>query len=165
MITADETVFPQNIVKTIAEHARQIDEDITIVKRRLRNTDPAQSLGVYGVQWNPDTDSFEMRGGPAPGPSEPTLQTYTVGLQAFVKDTDEERGLAVHSVFAKRIRTMLYRDAALRVAFASLESTAGGSKEVARRWGVRQQRLISNEINGTWLYLSTLEFWLDTQTM
>lgn len=165
MIVEDVTVFPGNAVKLIADRVKPaVDDDLFVTKRPLRNSDPNQSVGVFANLWTPDMESVEMRGGPFPRSSEPTLQQYIIGVQAFIKDMDEQRGLNVHSVLAKRVRTMLYRDADLRVGFSSLSSTAGGSTESARRWGVRTQRYISDEIEGSWLYLSTLEFWLETET-
>ena len=99
------------------------------------------------------------------GRHEPTLQQYLITVQAFVKDMDEERGLATHSVLSKMIRSMLYRDDPLRVALGSLSVTTDNSIERTQRWGIRQQRYFSNELSGSWLYLSTLEFWLETETV
>lgn len=107
-----------------------------------------------------------MRGlGQNPAPSEPTISTYVIGVQAFVKDFSEERGLARHSVLSKMIRSMLYRDAPLRVGLSALSVTMNDSVERSQRWGIRAQRYLSNEIDGNFLYLSTLEFWLDTETV
>lgn len=164
-IEQSDLEFPANVVKLIVDRIQPaIDLGLGVFKRPLRNTDPNQSVGVFPVIWTPDMESLEMRGGPFPRSSEPTLQQYTINIQAFIKDTDEQRGLNVHSILAKRVRTMLYRDATLRVGFASLSSATGGSTEKAKRWGVRTQRYISDEIEGSWLYLSTLEFWLETET-
>jgi hypothetical protein len=112
----------------------------------------------------PDESSFEMRGAPL-GRHEPTLQQYLITVQGFVKDMDEERGLDVHAVLSKRLRAMLYRDDPLRVGLLALSVVMNGSTERAKRFGVRTQRYVSNEINGSWLYLSTLEFWLETETI
>lgn len=164
MIENDITTFPQNVIEVIASRVKPvIDSEISVFRRPLRTSDPNQSFGVFPNLWQPNTDSFEMRGRHDPGPNEPTLQTYSIGLQAFVKDMDEERGLAIHSVFAMRVRDMLYRDQTLRVGLASLSSTAGGSTERAKNWGIRTQRYLSNELEGSWLHLSTLEFWLETE--
>lgn len=164
MITADLSVFPNNIVELIHLRCSYIDSDLFITNRPLRDTDPVQAIGIFAAQWLPNEDSKEMSGG-LPGPSEPTIQTYLVSVQSFVKDMDEERGLAVHSVLSKIIRSMLYRDEPLRVGLASLSVDMNGSTERTQRWGVRTQRYFSNEITGNWLYLSTLEFWLDTETV
>jgi hypothetical protein len=97
-------------------------------------------------------------------PGEPTMQQYVIGIQAFVKDADEEVGLARHSTLSYRIRSMLYRDAAIRVGFQSLSYTSNGVTERLRRWGIRSQRFLSNELSGSWLYLSTLEVWAETDS-
>lgn len=97
-------------------------------------------------------------------PGEPTMQQYVIGLQAFIKDGDEEIGLARHSTLSYAIRSMLYRDAAIRVGFQSLTYTSNGVTERLRRWGIRSQRFLSNELSGSWLYLSTLEIWAETDS-
>ena len=95
----------------------------------------------------------------------PTLQTYTLGLQAFVKDTEEERGLAAHSHLAQRTRSVLYTDPNLQLVFQGLSATLeNGFKESMRRWGVRTARYFSGEIDAEMLYLTTLEFWIQTET-
>lgn len=167
MISAETPVFPNNVVELIAARSSLLDDDLIVVKRPLRRSDPVQSVGVFGAQWLPNDNSYEMRGGPE-GRSEPSLSTYMISVQAFVKDMQEERGLYAHSVLSKMIRSMLYRDEPLRVALGSLSVTSGvgpsASTESTKRWGIRQQRYFSNELEGSWLYLSTLEFWLETET-
>lgn len=165
-IVGDEAVFPNNVVDLVAARcvALNLDPDMFVTKRPLRESDPNMAIGVFAVQWTPDEASYEMRNGPT-GPSEPTLQNYLITLQSFVKDMDEERGFAKHSVLSKRMRTMLYRDAPLRVGLAGLSASDDGSTETLKRWGLRQTRYFSNELNQLWLYLSNLEFWLETETI
>lgn len=166
MLTVDTTVFPHNVVELVAVPLGNIDPDIECFKRPLRNSDPQQSIGVHAQMWDPDTSSFEMMGQGGPMfPQQPTLQTYTYGVQAFVKDADEERGLAVHSALANRVRTMLYTFPALRVAFSQLKvEFENGQVEKLTRWGIRTARYFSGEIDSVNLYLSTLEFWVETET-
>lgn len=163
-ITSSAIVFPNNIVDLVAARIPSLDSDLHVAKRPLRKSDPNQSVGIHAAQWLPEEDSYEMRGAPV-GTHEPTLQRYLVSVQAFVKDMDEENGLAVHSVLSKMIRSMLYRDAPLRVGLSALSVTMSGSTERTQRWGIRQQRYFSNELQGSFLYLSTLEFWLETETI
>lgn len=170
MIAASEDVFPNNVVAILKTRFNLIDPEpdpaqkLVVLGRPLRNSDPIQSIGLFATQWRGDDDSIEIRGTPSPGPSEPTIQRYTLGIQAFIKDMDEERGLNTHSVLSKMIRSMLYRDAPLRVGLASLRSELDGSTETTKRWGIGQTRYLSNEISGEWLFLSTLEFWLETES-
>jgi hypothetical protein len=170
VIQSDNAVYPNNVVEIIATRAALLDDEpdpnnrVVVLKRPLRNTDPIQSIGVFGTQWTFDPDSFEFRGTPQHGPSEPTLQRYTLGLQAFVKDMDEVRGLYTHSVLTKMIRSMLYHDDPLRVALSALSVSMDGSTESTKRWGISQTRYLSNEISGEWLYLSTMDFWLETES-
>lgn len=163
MIVETDPVFPNNVVDLIYTRAASIDVDLERFRRPLRPEDPQQSFGVYAALWTPNEDSIEMRGGI--NASEPTLNRYTVMVQAFVKDGDEERGLATHSVLSSRVRSMLYRDNPLQVGFGALDWTDPVTqvREKSRRWGIRNQRYMSNEITGSWLHLSSIEFWLETE--
>ena len=164
MITDTVAVFPNNAVAAIKTAMQSIDSDLRIYGRPLRKSDPAQSVGVYGLQWLPDEQSYEIGGG-LRGPGEPTISQYLISVQAFVKDMDEERGLAVHSVLSKLIRTTLYRDPTLMLGLRSLTVTMSGSTERTQRYGTKIVRFLSNEIDGNFLYLSTLEFFLETETV
>lgn len=163
MFVASELQFPNNAVSLLVSRFKLIDADFAeaVFPRPLNATDPIQSIGVAAALWNPEQESLEMRG---TGNMEPTLNRYLITVQGFVKDMDEERGLNVHSVMSRTLRNMLYNDVPLRQALASLSATLGGKTESARRWGVRQQRFFANEIDATWLYLSIMEFWLETET-
>lgn len=163
-MSIDETtiVFPNNVVVIIADACADLDEDLSVFRRPLRPTDPAQSVGVFATQWDPNEESWEMQGRV---PGEPTLQTYRVTIQAANKDTDQERGLAVHSIMSTLIRSMLVRNETLSLALRTLNVSLDGTTEQARRWGVRDQRYLSNEIRNQWIFLSVTDFWLDTQTI
>jgi hypothetical protein len=164
VITDVTAVFPNNAVSIIKDRAQALDADLFVVRRPLRETDNIQSVGVFGSQWNPQEGSYEIKGSPL-GRHEPTLSYYLITVQAFVKDMDEERGLATHSVLSKMVRSMLYRDDALRVGLLALSVVMNGSTERTKRYGVNRQNFVSNELSGSWLYLSTLEFQLETETV
>ncbi len=132
------------------------------MKRPLRHTDPSQSIGIFGALWTPEQDTLEMGHFPA---GEPTVGVYQLGIQFFIKDGDEERGLAAHSVFTTLGRRVLYRDVQLRVLLGALSVTDGTTTEAARRWRVLNTRYMNNEIEGTFVYLSTVEFTLDTEIL
>lgn len=163
MINDTVQVFPNNAVTLIANTARALDTNLFVVRRPLKPDDSTQSVGVFGTQWNPNEDSYEMMGPPS-SRHDPTLSSYLITVQAFVKDMDEERGLMVHGVLAKVIRSMLVRNNTLGVGLRSLSVLMDGSTERTKRFGVRRQNFVSNELSGTWLYLSTSEFWLETET-
>lgn len=165
MIEANDTIFPNNIVKYIAAAAGRIDSDVRVLPRPLRDSDPKQSIGVHAQMWTPDDESIEMQGLGQPGVQMPTIQRYDLAVQAFVKDSSVERGLAVHSVLSARVRAMLYTDPDLQVVLGQLSADLGnGWSESMRRWGVRGVRYFSGEIDAQFLYLSTLEFWIQTET-
>lgn len=163
-IDATTPVFPNNVVDLAATRFAYIDADLRIYKRPVRNVDPAQTIGITAAQWLPNEDSYEMRGA-TQGPREPTLQQYIITVQAFIRDADEARGLAIHSVLTKLIRSMLYHDDPLRVGLQSLFTLDSyGLKERTSRWEVRQSRYFSNELNEDFIFLSNTEFWLETET-
>lgn len=164
MINDTVQVFPNNAVTVIRNQIAAVDSDLFVVRRPLKPDDKTQSVGVFGNQWNPNNDSYEMLGA-ASGRHSPTLSSYLITVQAFVKDMDEERGLAVHGVLAKIIRSMLVHGTALHVGLAALSVSMDGHTERAQRWGVNRQNFVSNQLSGTWLYLSTSEFWLETETI
>ena len=161
-----EAVFPNNFVEVLATVLPGIDEEVTLQKRPLRPTDPNYSLGVFATVWMPNDDSYEMGhlgGGGDSGPNEPTLSTYQIGIQVLVKDSDSERALAVGSLLNRRIRSVLYRNADLRLALASLYTTEDSVTERLKRWGIRSQRYISNEIEGKFVFISVLDMFIETE--
>lgn len=174
MIDPDaEAIFPNNVVKCLAIVYPGIDEDLTVLTRPLRPTDPHMSLGIYPMVWTPNDDSVEMKGtyavlggGPAevPGPIEPTLSNYQIGIQTLVKDGDTERALAVASILNKRVRSVLYRNEPLRVALASLYAEDGDSVERMKGWKIRSQRYMSNDIEGKFVFISVLDLQIETET-
>ena len=97
-------------------------------------------------------------------PQESTLSMYQVGIQSMVKDGDEQNGLNVSSILSKRIRSVLYRNQPLRLALSSLVVTEDdGATERTRRWGIRTQRYMNNDIEGTFVFVSTLDYWIETE--
>lgn len=161
MIDADPTAFPGNVIARVIPRAQALDPDLFVVARPLQPTDPQQSLGIFPAQWDPQEMSHEM-GKLFPG--EPTLQRYHYVIQSLIKHTDQIQGTAVISTLSSMIRRMLYRDPALNVALSSLSTSALGSIERAQRWGVGAQRFLTNEISGNWVFVSTLEFWVETES-
>lgn len=162
MIDPDlEAVFPSNVVQCLAIVLPGVDADATLYRRPLRGTDPNYAIGVYATLWTPDNESFEM--GPKMDP-EPTLQQYQIGIQTLVKDGDPQRALRVGSILNKRVRGVLYRNQPLRVALGQLQVTDGGYTESFRRCGIRSQRYMSNDLEGAFVFISVIDFWIETET-
>jgi hypothetical protein len=166
VITSDGFAeFPMNVANTIALALEVIDPDVQIFRRPLRTTDPIQCISVVEVDWDP-TDSMEMRG--KDKPAEPTIQRYTIGVQAMVKDMEEQRGIVVHSKLARRVRHVLYRDEDLRIALRESRIQYGDfgemSTETLQRHGIAGQQFMANRPpRGGFVFLSTVEFWFETQ--
>ncbi len=166
MLTADEEVFPNNAASLIVERMATIDSEIKIVQRALRDSDGQQAIGVFPMTWTPDENSFEMPAMPSQfAAGEPTLQRYIIGIQGMVLDSDEQRGIAIHSVLAKRIRALLYRDNPLAVGLSTLSVQMYGSTERIQRRGILTQRFLNNEVGNVFMFLSSCEYYLETETV
>jgi hypothetical protein len=163
MITVDDNAaqFPWNAVVLIATRLNLVDEDIPCFRRRLYSTDPVQTFGCSPANWHPVQDSLEMRG--ADLAQEPTIQKYSLVVQAMVKDTDEERGIAVHSQMSKIARSILLTDIPLRDSLRALSADLYGVRERTLRWSIQSQRYLSEELKGQFTYLSTIEVQLETE--
>lgn len=152
-------VFPNNAIELIWTRAKDLYEpDLNILRRPLRSTDGTQSIGVHPTDWVPDETSWEFTS------KEPTIQRYIIRIQALCKESDEEKGIAIHSVMSKAIRSLLYNDNPLQVGLDMLSVTMNGVTERIQRRGISRQRYLSNEINGLFVYLSVLDFYLETET-
>lgn len=152
--------FPANVVTALKEEiAAQIPApDLTFTTGRpLRPNDPNRSVGIFAVDWTPEQSNI--------GQHDPAVARYLYAISCLIKNADEEAGLKEHTDLSKRIRTMLYRSGTLRARLGALSVTMDGMTERAQRWGVRQQRFLSNEVQGTFLFLSSIEFWLETETV
>lgn len=157
-----EPDFPNNVVHALSIVLPGIDPDLTVLKRPLRPTDPNYSLSIYGTLWTPDENSYEI-GNKNAEVGEPTLSTYQIGIQTLIKDGDSSKGLAVSSILAKRVRMVLYRNQPLRIALGSLYVQGDNFRESLRRWGTRGQRYMSNDIEGTFVTISVLDLWIETE--
>jgi hypothetical protein len=154
--------FPQNIINLLADRFRLADPTIDVLLRPIRTVDRDFTIGLVAGVWRPDEQSYEI--GHA-FPSAPTLGRYNVTVQALIADADEPRGLERHSAMSDAIRMMLYRDTPLRVGLSKLKvvDSQGVVVESAQRWGVKTQNFLNQSTRSTYLYLSTLDFWLETE--
>lgn len=152
-----DSFFPYNAVRVIQQFMMQIDPDTHIIRRRLVGGDPNQSIGITPVDWKPLGKELG-----APGPS---LQEYTIFVQSLIVDPDIERGLRMHSFFAKQVREMLARMVPLSVGLRELETTDSfGVRERTTDVSMGTQVFHSLETEGEWNWLSTAELRLSTQT-
>lgn len=162
MISEDFDCFPNNVVNLLGAAMATIDTDISIVKRPMQMTDDDQTIAVVAIDWAPDTKTKEIAG---VNPAQPTSQTYKIAVQGLIVDMDEEAGLMRNSAFAKLIRDILYTNQPTRIALSKLEVLNGTGQwvEKALTWDVVSQKYHNNEVDGNFLYLSTLELWFKTQ--
>lgn len=167
--------FPYNVINALAVGLKFIDPDIgqpgdsnyvegiRVFKRPLQISDDTEAIGLFPLTWEPDEKSYEMMG----RRSEPTLQNYSIGIQGMIIDSDEERGIALHSVLSSRIRHQLQRDSALGQALPQLKVTlapsSGNTTEKLAQWRVNRQQFLNSELSGRFIFLSTLELGITTE--
>lgn len=159
--------FPGNVVKVLAEEYPRIPDVERVggvVARPLNRLDSNFMIGVVALHWEPGGTE---RSGQSQllGQNESTLNTYNFMVQGLVKTMDEEVGIASSSLFAKIIRTMLYRDPRVRLRLSQLSEVSLGFHERFSKLVVRSQRYASNEVEGNWLYLSVTDFAVVTETV
>lgn len=163
MILPGDTEFPNNAISLIALRIKQVvDPDLAVVKRPLRTNDPSQTVGVFPSLKAPNETTIETSG---PVPTGPTISRYNVIVQTVVKDTVEENAISVHSILSNRLFRMLYRDNPLHLGLTALAVVADNSQERMQRRGVQLQRYLSNEIQGSFIQTSWIEFWFETETV
>lgn len=129
----------------------------SVFSRPLRPTDPDISMGVYLVDWTPR--DYQI------GQPEPVVGTYEIRVDLLVKHLEEITGRDLSGKYAKMIRTMLYGDADLRVALTAITESYNGRVERVQKCAVRSQKFLNNEVRGTFLYLASSEFYVETETV
>lgn len=164
MVPFDDSDFPNNVVITLLPFLGEIDGIEALVARPVWNTDPDVTVGITTVEWTPRLESIEI--GKPNGTAEPTLSQYIYMIQGFIRHTDEVDGLKAHSWLSKRIKRVVYRNPAVAVALTALSVTDEHNiTERLQRFGVRAQRFLTNEVQGAFLYMSTLELFVETETI
>lgn len=148
--------FPDNAVDAlVAALEAGVNFEGGVVRRPLRPNDPNFMAGVVASMWSPEEWAI--------GQYDPAITRYSLQIQTLVRSADEEEGIALHSRLAKRVRVMLYRNEELRLQLGRLSTTEAGVTERTLRWGVSGQRFLSNEVNGSYLYLAVTDVWYDTE--
>ena len=161
-IEVDLNVFPNNVIQavTVTLEATHPAFDGQAFPRQLKPEDPDPCIGVFPALWVPQQESLEMGRDPR---FEPTLNTYGIVVQAMNKDSDKDVALARHSTIARMVRNALYRSDPLRVLLSSLVASDGTTEERFRKMTLTSQRFLSNEIRGTFVFLSVLELSIETE--
>lgn len=151
-------VFPTCIGDTIAEYITKLNADFIVVRRPLRETDANGAISIQEQNWVPE--SYDI------GPTvDPATALYPIIIQTLIKHQDEQLGRALSSRLAKRLRAMLYRNDALRVALFALQETLDGTTEKVARIRVMGQSFMANDF-GTpiFSYLTVTELAVYTET-
>jgi hypothetical protein len=131
-----------------------------IVKRSLNPLDVHGTLGICLDEWLPL--DYEMGGD---GSLEPSTSKYLMSIQHLVKYGVQEDGERLHREVAKAVRLMLYRDPDVQVSLRSLVVQDTTRRERILKFYVVAQRYASNEMKGTFVFLSSTEFVVETETV
>ena len=163
MISADSTAFPNCAIVALRDELKKIDPDVPVFTRSIRVGDPLQSLAIVPANWTPDANTWEV-GGLTPTAT-PTMGEYLLIIQCFNQDMDEERGLFTASAMSQLVRNTISRSVDVRVALSMLKhvTDTGLVLERFQRASVRGQRFLTNEVDGSFLHLSSLEVMIETE--
>ena len=150
--------FPANIAWVLSAGLSRLPCIDVVLRRPLRAADPNRSAAVVTMDWTPG--QYEI------GMEEPALAVYDFRIQYMVKMAgNEAEAMAQHSVGSKMVRAMLYRDGEFGVQLRSLSETFMGREERVKKFKVNAQRFVSNEIQGTFLHISSIDFRVDVETV
>lgn len=154
----DYTEWPFNAALTIKEGIKTLFglTDNSVFLRALRNTDPAVSIGIIPVSWEPIENEI--------GQIESTLSRYPCVIQSMIKHADESDGLVAHAMLSKRIRRMVDTVNPVSVALGQLSVDRADSIERMLRWQIQRQQFLVNTLDETFIYLAALNITIDTET-
>lgn len=151
--------FPDNIIQTLKSRFQEKFPNSAVVGRAVRANDPTRTIGIWTEAWEPDMDSHQI------GQLEPAVGTYRINIQNVILSPDEEEGRKEFTISAKLVKVILYRDPVLRVALTSLNEGIEASSELLKRYGVSRQRYNVGQLSGTWNFLATTSFWVETEVI
>lgn len=158
-------MFPYNVldvIKTVLPVYFSIDdpsEPYHIVDRPLRFNDPKFGIGLFVTDWAPVAGHIES------GQIEPVVNRYLYRAQIMVKATSESEGRTRSGQDAAALRAILYRDDQLQLGLRSLSSDVLGYHERFQRFEVMNQRFLNTELSGSFVFLSTTNFYVETETV
>lgn len=154
------SLFPINVLDEVKiSFDTYMDAGTTVIQRPLRLADPYRAVGLFPTINDPLQDSQEIGG------TEPTLQRYSYRIQYLLRHADETEGRALWAVDTKAIKTILYRDTALRSRLGGLAEDMMGFRERFQKFVVGSQRYLNNELQGQFTYLSVTEFFVETEVV
>lgn len=154
-----DTSFPYGPIMLIRTRLIALDAELDVHLRPTQITDRDFTICLVPDLWRPNEDSYEM----GRFTRQPTIQRYPISVQCLTLDMDETVGLQRNAAMASNVRRILYADEPLRVGFGALSVTSGGATERAQKWGVTQQKFLSNIVDGQFAFMSILDFWFETE--
>lgn len=153
---ADDGVFPGEVTEVLKEYVAKLGKVNQTFGRPLRPEDANCSAGVFCLDWRP----LDMQ----IGANFPILAAYDFEIQYLVKHVQQEQAIREHSHGSKNIRAMLYRDSELRVRLGQLTETTFGVVERFQKIDVTRQAFSGNEWNSNFLYLSSVNVTIETES-
>lgn len=150
--------FPFAFVDAIIETLQYWIPQAQVVPRQPRITDSAFVIGVYPATWVEKPDAKEI------GRPEGVINTYTIKIRVMRKSMDEAMGRALFSNDSKLVRVILYRDPSLEVRLGGLQEVLLGSTETVQKFGVVRQEFESADMTGSFIFLATTDYFVETTT-
>lgn len=166
-----QAVFPGNVIEVIQVGLPMIYSGMIVLPRRLRVAETAgQLVGIYPMTQVADDTSTEMNnkrligGDPNSKSSQPTLRTYVIGVQCMVKDSDETSGAFTLMALTNAVIGSLYNNALISVGLNTLSISDGTRIETIQKRGINRVRYLDGTIGQSFVYLSTIEYYVQTET-
>lgn len=159
---AAPTAFPAAFVWTISDHlaanlTEDSGEDITVVRRPIRPTDPNFTIAVMSDEWT--SEAYQI------GSNHPLIAQYEMTVWALSKYAKEDEGAIAHAVLARNVRRMLAESTGLMQLLGASTDTYGTNTERVQRVRIGRQRFHANELNSKFLFLSVTSLTVETENI
>lgn len=149
--------FPENVLDEIEKSVQTYMSEYDVVHRPLRIQDPPRSLGLFAFDWSPLDDSKQI------GQIEPALNKYEIRIQTLFKGVGEVEARGENVLASKSLRAILYRDPTLVIRLRALSEEFLDTRETFKRYGVRRQSFLNNQMSGSMINLIVTEVWFETE--
>lgn len=146
-------IFVDQVIITYEKYLGECE----LLDRPVNLMDPPRVVAIFPFDWNAVEESWELGG------LEPTLSRYGVRVQNYVTHADRSEGRRMLTVDATIARAVLFRDTTLPLRLAQLSTSLLGVTERFKRFGVRSQQFMNNQLRGNFVYLAQMDLWVETE--
>lgn len=143
----------------VAEFAGS-DPPVSVVLRRVRDIDPQHTIGLLLADFGSDQRSWEST-----GRSDATLRDYGYFMQVQIKASDDETGWPILRNISKTAWDVLADDQALRQTLGTISDIGPVTAERVQRWWPKTAKFDVVPSGSVFLYLSLIEFTVQTELL